>query len=355
MVAADGKPPSISLFTYQVLPMSAFPLCAAFATLLACSGAAGLVDDGDRPLRPAAPERAESKPLKFQGRERSYRLFVPTSLVPGTPAPLVLVFHGSGSTAEEIERITSFSRLAAREGFLVAYPQGVFRNWNDGRGPLSSLAHLDNVNDVAFVDAVVLDIERTHPVDRRRIYATGLSNGGCLAHHLAAARPDLFAAIATVAGSIAQPLAERFEAAAPVSVFLIHGSADPITPVAGGGVLKGFRGRVAGTVESARLWARIDGCDQTPDSGTLQDRVPEDGCTTRWFRWRNADQGVDVTLFLVDGMGHTWPGHDPYLPERLIGRSCYDFDATALIWQFFVEHPKAAAAQPGRKSAINAR
>ena len=153
-----------------------------------------------------------------------------------------------------------------------------------------------------------------------------------------------------MAGSIAQPLAERFEPAGPVSVFLIHGTADPITPVEGGGVIRGLRGRVASAMDSARLWAHNNGCSDPPETGKLEDRARDDGCTTRWFRWRNAQQGVDVTLFLVDGMGHTWPGRDPYLAERVIGPSCYDFDASALIWQFFSEHPKTTtAARPAQR------
>ena len=167
-------------------------------------------------------------------------------------------------------------------------------------------------------------------------------------------RPDLIAAIATVGGCIAQPLGDRFEPDEPVSVFLIHGNEDPITPVGGGGVLRGFRGRVLGAVETAQLWSKANGCQETPEGGVLDDEV-DDGCRTRWLRWRNQTRGVDVTLFLIDGMGHTWPGRPPYMAEPIIGRSCYDFDASLLIWRFFAEHPKSIATMETSPRALKAR
>ena len=185
---------------------------------------------------------------------------------------------------------------------------------------------------------MIRDIARQHPLDRRRVFATGLSNGGGFAHYLAAERPDLIAAIATVGGSIAQPLANHFDPHIPVSVFLIHGTHDPITPAEGGGVLRGFRGRVLGAMDSAKLWSKANGCADSPEIGALENRV-NDACSTRWYRWRGEDQSGDVILFLVEGMGHNWPGRDPYMAEQIIGRTCYDFDASQVIWRFFKEHP----------------
>ena len=161
--------------------------------ILALATAGPGVAQDTAPRRPDA-EESVLVPIDIQGRKRQYRLFVPDGAAGQPRRPLVLVFHGAGGTAEEMERLTQFNRVARREGFLVAYPQGLYRNWNDGRGALSSLAHLDNVNDLAFIDALVKDISGQHPLEERRIYAAGLSNGGGFSHYLAAMRPDLIAA-----------------------------------------------------------------------------------------------------------------------------------------------------------------
>src|SRR5436853_42181 len=90
----------------------------------------------------------------------------------GTGAPaLVLVLHGAGGWAQGFARHTGFSRVAEREGFVVAYPQGLERRWNDGRG--NGTPH----DDVGFVRALVDTLQRELGVDQRRIYATGISNG----------------------------------------------------------------------------------------------------------------------------------------------------------------------------------
>ena len=98
----------------------------------------------------------------------------------------MLVFHGGGGTGPGTERLTRFTALADREGFLVAFPEGVEKNWNDGREFTGSRAHRDHVDDVAFVTALIDAIGRAHAVDPRRVYATGISNGGIFSHYLAA-------------------------------------------------------------------------------------------------------------------------------------------------------------------------
>ena len=153
----------------------------------------------------AAAERAlVPHTLEVDGITRSYHLHVPPALGPA-PAPLVLVFHGGGGTGPGTERLTRFTALADREGFLVAFPEGIEKNWNDGREFTSSRAHRDHVDDVAFVTALVDAIGRAHAVDPRRVYATGISNGGIFSHYLAAHLSARLAAIAPVVGGIADP------------------------------------------------------------------------------------------------------------------------------------------------------
>jgi polyhydroxybutyrate depolymerase len=285
----------------------------------------------------AAAERALAPhTIEIDGITRSYHLHVPSAVGP-TPAPLVLVFHGGGGTGPGTERLTRFTALADREGFLVAFPEGVEKNWNDGREFTSSRAHRDHVDDVAFVAALIDAIGRAHAVDPRRVYATGISNGGIFSHYLAAHLSARIAAIAPVVGGIADPPDAWLRPEQPVSVLMLQGTRDPLVPYHGGAVAFG-RGKIIDTEEAARRWAALNGGREP-----VREPLPADGkdrCGGLRTIYPGGRDGSEVTLVRLDGGGHTWPGGAQYLPERLIGRVCRDFDATVLIWDFFKAHPK---------------
>ncbi len=285
----------------------------------------------------AAAERAlVPHTLEVDGITRSYHLHVPPALGPA-PAPLVLVFHGGGGTGPGTERLTRFTALADREEFLVAFPEGIEKNWNDGREFTSSRAHRDHVDDVAFVTALVDAIGRAHAIDPRRVYATGISNGGIFSHYLAAHLSARIAAIAPVVGGIADPPEAWLRPEQPVSVLMLQGTRDPLVPYHGGAVAFG-RGKIIDTEEAARRWAALNGGREP-----VREPLPADGkdrCGGLRTIYPGGRDGSEVTLVRLDGGGHTWPGGAQYLPQLLIGRVCRDFDATVLIWDFFKAHPK---------------
>jgi len=292
----------------------------------------------------AVPARgsSESRSLVVGGVTRTYRLHVPPGLTAGQKAALVLVFHGGGGQGRGIERMTGFSDLADRESFLVAYPDGYSRNWNDGRGATALRAQKEGIDDVAFVEALIEDVTSRWPVDTARVFATGISNGAIFCHYLAAHLSGRIAAIAPVAGGIAEPIAGVFSPSDPVSVFILQGTADPLVPYAGGDVAWG-RGRIIPTSAAAALWVRVDGCLQAPASERLPDADPGDGCTVTSTRWSGGRRGTEVLLYDIHGGGHTWPSGLPYLPERWVGKVCRDVDATEAIWAFFQSHSKRPA------------
>jgi polyhydroxybutyrate depolymerase len=285
----------------------------------------------------AAAERAlVPHTLEVDGITRSYHLHVPSAVGPA-PAPLVLVFHGGGGTGPGTQRLTRFTALADREGFLVAFPEGVEKNWNDGREFTGSRAHRDHVDDVAFVAALIDAIGRAHAVDLRRVYATGISNGAIFSHYLAARLSARIAAIAPVVGGIADPPEAWLRPEQPVSVLMLQGTRDPLVPYHGGAVAFG-RGKILDTEEAARRWAALNGGREP-----VREPLPaagQDRCGGLRTIYPGGRDGSEVTLVRLDGGGHTWPGGVQYLPQLLIGRVCRDFDATELIWAFFKAHPK---------------
>ena len=265
---------------------------------------------------------------------------MPVLLRPDRPTPVVFVFHGGGGDGAGVGRLTGFSKLADREGFLAVYPDGVGKNWNDGREPSTSKAHQDNIDDVGFIAALIGSLSRQYRVDPKRIYATGISNGGIFSHYLAAHLSQRIAAVAPVAGGIAERFRGAFKPASPVSVLILQGTEDPLVPYSGEGILGGRRGRVIDTVQAAELWAHADGCTPQPRAGVLQGSEPGGGCLLSWMTWGSGRDGTEVTLYTIEGGGHTWPGGAPYLPAWVVGRVCRNPDATAAIWAFFEQHPK---------------
>jgi polyhydroxybutyrate depolymerase len=284
--------------------------------------------------------------IRFQGRDRRYLLHAPASAA-STVAPLVLVFHGGSDTPENMEEISGFSRFADREGFIVAYPEGIEKNWADGRG--STPPDKMGVDDVGFARAIVDDIARQYSIDRRRIYATGPSNGGIFSLRLACDAADLLAAIGPVIAGLAEAYAPKCHPAAPISVVGISSVADPMVPFDGGEVGEQNKfargGRVVGSRATQDLLRVANGCRADPQVTPMASRV-SDGTTVSRRTYSGCRAGTDVVWYEIDGGGHRWPPHEPTRPmmvrfaNRELGPSSKNIDATAVLWEFFRTHPK---------------
>ena len=286
---------------------------------------------------PPSGDTSREITLEVDGRSRSYRLHLPTAKDKdkGMPLPVVLIFHGSGDSGADMERATQFSELADTQHFLAVYPNGWRHRWKDGRDPSSK-----DPDDLAFVDALLRDLSRQYPVDQRRIYATGFSAGGIFVHFLALHRANQLAAIASISGGIAEPVAQDFHPASPVSVFMIHGTRDPLVPYQGGPVDYGLTGRVVSIAEAIRLWRREDDCSLPPLTGALPDKDPQAHCRVEWQRWLSQRKHDEVLLYTIQGGGHAIPSGPQFLPAFLVGPVCRDFDAAPVIWDFLNQHAK---------------
>jgi polyhydroxybutyrate depolymerase len=306
-----------------------------------CSAAAKELSEGD------------ARQVRVGGLMREFIVHVP----PVHPAskvaaelPLVFVFHGGGGVAAREDKLSHFASLAQRERFVVVYPQGIGQSWNDGRDTTVSQAHRDKIDDLAFFDAMLALLSKEMIIDANRIYATGISNGAIFSHYLAANRAGQIAAIAPVAGGIAEPFYLQFKPTHPVSVLIIQGTEDPFVPYAGGRIMPKNaqnRGKVIPTDDAIKLWTTHNRTKVTPHEINLPNLDPNDGCLAKQLTWASgysraarAKRGPVVQLLLLEGGGHTWPSGPQYLPASIIGRVCNDFDATAVIWDFFKTHPK---------------
>ncbi|MGX9789884.1 extracellular catalytic domain type 1 short-chain-length polyhydroxyalkanoate depolymerase [Mycobacterium sp. MMS18-G62] len=251
-------------------------------------------------------EGASQHAMNFGGLERSYRLYVPSGLA--TPAPLVVMLHGGFGSAQQAERAYGWDQLADGAKFVVAYPDGVGRAWN-ANGGCCGRAGRDGIDDVGFVTAVVDAVAGNLDIDRSRVYATGISNGGMLTYALACDTAT-FAAI----GPDSATQLDKCAAPHPTSVMHIHGTADPRIRYDGG------RGSGVATPNGGpsmpdlnAFWRNVDQC--------LPPTASTEGAITTSIA--DCPDGRAVALVTVDGGGHEWPSF-----------------ATQALWQFFAAHPR---------------
>ena len=222
---------------------------------LVCGAAAEAVADNGTGLQRRTTIHA--------GTERVYYVFVPPELGDkAKPAPLVFALHDGGGRAERFARMTKLNEAAAKAGVLMVYPEGIEQYWNDGRSRVGFTTFVRNTDDVGFVTALIDEVARKeHPVDPKRVFAIGMSNGGMMAFRLACEAADRIAGIVTVAANLPARMEHRCRPAKPVGVLMIHGTNDTMVPFRGGDIRSGLNrlGRVLGTEDTAAFFAQRNG------------------------------------------------------------------------------------------------
>ncbi|MDQ6717953.1 MAG: hypothetical protein M3Z17_06355 [Gemmatimonadota bacterium] len=276
--------------------------------------------------------------LAFAGESRSFLIHVPASrmrtrLLRAVGFPLLVVLHGSGADGETIRRQTKFDSLSEIYHVAIAYPDGssglfgLGSDWNAGE--CCGTAARRGVDDVGFIRAVIEEAKRHLPIDSRRIYVAGFSDGGRMAYHFAcAASPDV-AAIGVVSGSLVD---SRCQPSRPVPVAIIHGTADEDVPFADSALSASpflLPPELLRLPPSARFWAMENGC-----SGFVS-RVIAPTVTRTSF---HSCTGADVAFYGISGGTHSWPGGkrdgaDGQTPSQ-------DLDASGTLIRFFLAHTR---------------
>ncbi len=269
--------------------------------------------------------------LDVAGLARSYRLHAPPADDGRSPRPLLLMFHGGGGSGRQFETNSSrMDAVADARGFFAVYPDGTgtLRTWN-GVG-CCGYAVENDVDDVAFVSALLDELAASACIDLRRVYASGMSNGGIFSHRLGCELSDRIAAIAPVAGTDLTTCTP----ARPVPVMHIHGTADGHVPYDGGVGCGPSAADFTSVPETIARWEARNGCSAEHDVYLTEG----DGRCTRARGCRN---GADVVLCNVAGGGHSWPGGEP--PADLVacpgnGGQSTTFSASEVVARFFFEH-----------------
>jgi polyhydroxybutyrate depolymerase len=253
-----------------------------------------------------------------------------------------MVFHGGGGNPESMIRLTGMNTKADEAGFLVVYPFGNGKLANTlltfNGGECCGYAMDNKVDDVGFTRELLDDLAKVANIDADRVFATGLSNGGIMAHYLASELSDRIAAIAPVGGPL---MLEAPHNKRPVPVMHFHGTADAFAPFQGG-FGKGFLGRNGITKfrsvdHTIQNWVKANGCNTEPEIMPLPDNAA-DGINVTRKTWGGGKADSEVVLIEIEGGGHTWPGKKPIV--SLLGESTMDISANDLMWEFFQKHPR---------------
>lgn len=299
-----------------------------------------------KPPEPTLDTTVSRLSIKIGDRSRDYIAVVPAGLKPG--APLWVVLHGASSSAEHMRFITGyqFEELAAREGFVVVYPDGYKQSWHDCRTATKYPARADGIDDVRYLEILTSALTKKHGLDAARIYGFGYSNGAHMLFKMAAQSPRTFAAIVANAANLSEPESSdciSFTLATPV--MLVEGTKDPLNPYGGGsaGNRRNSLGQVKSALGSALAFARVNGV-AGPASDPGVNSV--EGAPVRTLVAGNegkrgsvvlkefgAGSATPVRLYTVKGGGHVVP-NTGYRAPRIMGRSSHNFDAPIAAWEF---------------------
>jgi polyhydroxybutyrate depolymerase len=271
------------------------------------------------PVPTIEPGDAEHN-LAVNGQDRTYLLHVPPGLASDKPLPVVFAFPGYDIEIHfeisDMQYMTGYNDIADQNGFLLVYPSGISGTWN--AGACCGAAMNNNVDEDAFITAMITDIGKTATIDPKRVYAVGYSLGAMMAYRLGCEMSDTFAAVASVAGALVYSPCDPRQ---PVSILQVHGKKDVLVPYEGG--LGGFMGgqtTFPAVEDTISMWAKLDGCTGSP-------QVEPQGTIGTHTVYSSCNNGSAVELYLLDGLGNNWP-------------SQYVLPASQLIWDFFKDHPK---------------
>lgn len=257
--------------------------------------------------------------ILHDGIKRTAYLHIPASADLEAPTPLVFNFHGFLGNGKQEADFSGMTPKSDEAGFIVVYPDGSENSWN--AGDCCGNAMVKQVDDVGFVRALVAELQTQLCIDPRRIYATGMSNGGFMTHRLACEAADLFAAFAPVSAVNGM---DNCEPVRPVPLLMFNGTADLIVIYNGGG----NGGTFISAPQTFDEWAERDGC-----IGAALPGKTNGGTSCKVHDLCDAD--ASVTLCTHTGMGHCWPGQ----PTCLFGTPNTELSANDEMWDFFQQNP----------------
>ncbi len=255
------------------------------------------------------------------GINRNYRLRLPANHDKNVSIPLVFNLHGFTSNAVQQEAYSGMNAVADTARFAVCYPNGIGNAWNVGWNFGST------ADDVGFISAMIDRFHMEYGIDKSRVYACGMSNGGFMSYQLACQLNDRIAAIASVTGSMVQQAVDKCTPGKAVPVMEIHGTAD-------GTVSYNGTANVSVAIpQILKFWQQNNGCDKDPVVEMVANTNIADNTTSEKWTYTNCTDDKKLIHYKITNGEHTWPG-----ASLIIGKTSQDFKASVEIWNFFKQY-----------------
>lgn len=273
--------------------------------------------------------------LVFQGHQRHYLISSPKNK---HKKPLMFMLHGGGGTAQRSARLKSgFNSLVDKHNFLVVYPQGLNKQWRDGRNLVKAKPFkkiIQGVDDLSFFKQIAKTLKKSHNADLSNVFMTGMSNGAMMSYRVACQGKGFIKAFAPVTGVITHNVYNGCHFTKPTSALIINGTKDSLIPYEGGHVKFFFKklGKIRSVDESFKKVSELNHC-----KGYSEDTLADTTKVTT-FKASNCRETSEVLLYKVIDGGHTWPGSKQHIRPWLVGETNQEFSATDAIKQFFVKH-----------------
>ncbi len=278
----------------------------------------------------------------LEGIERKFLIHILPQNATKKSVPLIIALHALGGNPKMMAFTTNLDEKADKEGFIVVYPEGTrspvrgFTSWNAGF--CCGYAAESQADDAGFIRNLIQYLTSNYPIDPNRIFITGISNGGMMAHRLGAEFSDQIAAIGVVSGAIGtMPSSTGFpnmipEPQNPMPVMIFHGKKDRLVPYDGRKVEKVGTGRIRflSVGDAVEFWRTRNECSCDREVEEISENVVKTS-------YEDCKNNGDVILYTIKDGGHSWPGGRVHLSGDEPSR---EISATDIIWDFFKKHPK---------------
>jgi len=257
------------------------------------------------------------------GVTRQYILYLPDNLPEN--APLVFVLHGYIFNAPGIMASTGMNHVADKNGFAVCYPQGTLDE--GGKTHWNARFNISKTDDIGFLTELAQYLQSEYNLNPQRTYICGHSNGGFMSYTLACEAPDVFNAIASVAGTMSGYTWNNRNISEPIPILQIHGLDDKIIPINGSLNSSGGWGGAPHMDTIIEFWVNLNNCS-TSEYVSISSN-------TNAYYYTDGIGGNEVWYYKIANWGHGWPIYNSEKPDYNPG-----INASEVIWEFFEAHPK---------------
>jgi polyhydroxybutyrate depolymerase len=271
---------------------------------------------------------------------RDYYVHFPNNYNKNKASAVLFYLHGGGENIKKMARSSSLNNLADLHHFIVVYPVGIDKHWQDGRKQTYSGTNKTHINDVAFIDKLIETFKSKYKIDKKKIYVTGVSNGGLMTLRLGCELSHKLSAVAPVIANMPKNYLSKCRPKKTLPLLLMNGTKDPIVPYNGGEMkfLKKRMGEVTSTKETIGFWIKHNQCNKNPNTKNLPNLNKRDNSYVIKQSYTKCKNDATVELYSIQGGGHSMPSKRGFNLAKLLGERNRDIEGINVIVDFLLKY-----------------